>query len=464
MTPIRIGGLTSSEAHSLLLAAIRILGEKLRFVSRMLNKEVLREAFEVVNNSDLGTDAREQGAQIHGEFGKAEDWPKIAGSVQAWIDRSYESIARISDVLLRGTQLHDFRPKLLEFIAKDLVAKITLLSEDDDSFIQDSLSERLAFAGVLPMFGFPTRVRNLYVSEPRRFPPRDVVDRPLDIAISQFAPGSETVRDKQVLRSVGLVAYEPNHPRPKSVDGRGWQSRCGVCQHCQALVRNPQNSNCCPVCASTTRYKIVAAWEPHGFTVEPSAPLPDFSGNFEWQPRSSTARMDCQISGKFVRIQGSNLFIGSAEDLSILTVNDNNGRLFRFRPVRGHGAWVVEEHLKHAWKRQLLDEERQAALVARKQTDVLLVRVDVDSFRKVAKTVKPDELRSKIVIVADPNDSQKALIGQLHLQPMQDNDGVLCEIIVALRPQTKADYSSYRWSIPINQWPDAFYAMACIVD
>ena len=731
-----------------------------RIVSRMLNKEVLREAFEEVNNSDLGTDAREQGAQIHGEFGMAEGWNIIAESVQAWIDRNHERIGRIADILLRGTRLQEYRFQLIYFIVHDLVGKITLLANDLDSFTQDSLSERLAFAGVLPMFGFPTRVRNLYVTEPRRFPPMDIVDRPLDIAISQFAPGSETVRDKQVLRCVGVVAYEPAHPRPRSVDGRGWQSHCGICQQCQALVRNPQNSNCCPVCASTSRYEIVSAWEPHGFTLEPGAPLPDFNGNFEWQPRSSTARMDCQISGDFVRIRDTNLLIGSAEDLSILTVNDNNGRLFRFRQVRNHGAWVVEEHLKHVWRRQLLDEERQVVLVARKQTDVLLLRVDVDSpeilldplddrngpavraahlslahlirrqaclaldievdelnvgvrlvaskekryfeiyltdtlengagycahlgnpanfeelllrpllpggtayrrlvdhggdcdsscydclrdygnagehalldwrlgldllqvatnsnpnppkltgywdsvvellgqsmkkaivganvefaaeltcvvrqnalqcvlthplwpiyhesvaelgrqlgvsvnrlptanvfdavrrlgsilsrpnrrppkwtidqqpqvqstktsstpimlsdlpamlpqrgefelkltddrlsriapagstltFRKVAKTVKPDELRSKIVIVADPTDAQKVLIGQLHLQPMQDINGMLTEIMVALRPQTKADYTSHRWSIPIAQWPDAFYAMACLVD
>lgn len=732
-----------------------------RIIARMLNKEVLRGAFEVVNASDLDMNAAEQGAQIHGEFGKAADWSTTAGAVQDWIDANLGRITTVTDILLSGTNLGEHKSQLIGEVQNDLVAKISQCANDDESFTQDSLSERLAFAGVLPMFGFPTRVRNLYVSEPRRFPPRDVVDRSLDIAISQFAPGSETVRDKQVLRSVGVVSYEPAHPRPRSVDGRGWQSRCGVCQECHALVRNPQATEICPVCASTSRYKVVAAWEPHGFIVEPGGPLPDFNGKFEWQPRSTVARMDCQLSGEFQELPGTNLLIGSDADLSVLTVNDNNGRLFRFRPIRDHGAWVVEENLRYGWRRQLADGvQQQAALVARKQTDVLLLRIDVDSteiildpldtrngsavragflslahlirrqaclaldveadelnvgvrlvagsdaryfeiyltdtlengagycahlgepstfeklilrpllpggpayqrlvkhgndcdsscydclrdygnagehalldwrlgldllqiaaapnprppelvgywdsvlelaghslrnalsgsaleyasgltcvvqdnslrcvlthpfwpiyheavsqiadevgvsvnrlplanvfdvvrrlgsivsrstrhlpnwnldlqtssierkvsreaitlgdlpeklpqrgnfellltddrlgriagvgatltFTKLRKDMKPDNLRSKIVIVQDPNNADNALIGQLHLQPMQDRDGKLSQINIALRPQSKGDYTSHRWTIPIDQWPSAIYIMAALAD
>lgn len=739
-----------------------------RIVQRMLHKEILRQAFETVNLSEAGVSAAEQGPQIHGEFGKAEQWSDVAKSVQIWITNNIDRVERISDLLLNGTNLSEHRGELIEYVRDSLVDKITECALDNESFNQDSLSERLAFAGVLPMFGFPTRVRNLYAREPRRFPPRDVVDRPLDIAVSQFAPGSQTVRDKQVLKSVGIVDYEPDTPRPpRSVDGRGWQSRCGVCRQCQALVRNPQDSQCCPVCASTSRYKVVNAWEPRGFTVEPGVPLPDFDGKFEWQPRSTIARMDCQLAQGFTTLPGTCLQIASDADLSVLTVNDNNGRLFDFRRINNHRAWVVEEHLRtgFGWRNQLIaGRSTQAALVARKQTDVLLLRIAVDSpeiqldpldirsgsavraaflslanlirrqaclsldiesdelnvgvrlvagedqryfeiyltdtlengagycahlgnpdnfqelilnpllpggdayqrlrdhgdecdsscydclrdygnagehalldwrlgldlarlscvadpqpptlddywlpvvrvasqglekalpgssiqsvgglscivrngfvqcvlthplwpvyhesvwrasdelgisvtrlptanlfdavrrlgmivsgiesrtttqrvavnqtsqpenedtsrkvqalsledlpeklpsrgefdlllsddrmqrlasagstlrFRKLPKTVKPDELRSKVVIVENPEDHTEALIGKLHLQPMQDSDGRLLEIRVALRPQTKADFESYRWTIPIDQWPDSFNAIAQLSD
>ncbi len=734
-----------------------------RIVARMLHKEVLRKAFQVINASESGHGGHEQGPQVHGEFGNAREWPAYAPDVQAWIDENTKEIERTVDLLLRGTNLTSERHDLIGFVKSGLVSKVTDCAADDESFVQDSLSERLAFAGVLPMFGFPTRVRNLYATEPRQFPPKDVVDRPLDIAISQFAPGSETIRDKQVLKSVGVIHYEPAHPKPRSVDGRGWRTRCGVCKHCQALVRNPQETNCCPVCASTSQYKVVEAWEPHGFTVDsgPGVSLPDFNGKFEWQPRSTVARMDCQPVGGFQALDGTNLLLASDADLSVLTVNDNNGRLFPFQWMRGLRAWVVGESLSLQRRRQLSDDPVcEAALVARKQTDVLLIRINVDSpeisldpldthngsavraaylslahlirrqaclaldmeadelnvgvrlvageearyfeiyladtlengagycahlgkpenfsqlilkpllaggesyhrllehgskcdsscydclrdygnagehtlldwrlaldllqiaataepvpptldghwapvvrlasqalerafvdstieelaglsyivhdgkvkcllthplwpiyhdairrgadrldhsvnrlptanvfdairrpgmivsrgerssvnwnraqssagskaksgkepftlddlpsklpqrgqfqvmmtdgrleriaakgelliFDKLSKDMNPEELRSKIVIVEDPNKKSKALVGKLHLQPMQNTEGRLSEIRIALRPQTKGDYESYKWSVPIEQWPSSFYAMACLAD
>jgi hypothetical protein len=62
------------------------------------------------------------------------------------------------------------------------------------------------------MFGFPTRVRLLFHERPSRadWPPEDgVVDRDLDMAISQFSPGSETVKDGLIHTSIGVVHYLP---------------------------------------------------------------------------------------------------------------------------------------------------------------------------------------------------------------------------------------------------------------
>ncbi len=350
-----------------------------RILQRMLNKELLRRAFESINGSSNETGVSEAGPQIHGEFGTAGNWQSFAKGVATWIQQNGSEVKRILDTLLAGTQLHNHREKLLKSTQEELVDRIGVIAADDTSFIQDSLSERLAFAGVLPMFGFPTRVRNLYIGEPSRLPSKEVVDRPLEIAISQFAPGSETIRDKQVLRSVGVVDYKPNHPRPKMVDGRGWQSRCGVCRHCQALVQEPCEVKHCPVCDSKKRYSIVDVWEPHGFQVEPAG-LPDFNGRFEWQPRSTIARMDCQPAGGFNRLPGTALEIKSNANLSVLTVNDNNGRLFQFQRHRFKEAWVVAEHLKRDWRGKVKDDSLiETALVARKNTDVLLLRVNPDN-------------------------------------------------------------------------------------
>ena len=63
------------------------------------------------------------------------------------------------------------------------------------------------------MFGFPTRVRYLFHQRPSGgydWPPEEgIVDRDLDLAISQFAPGAETVKDGLIHTSVGVVHYRP---------------------------------------------------------------------------------------------------------------------------------------------------------------------------------------------------------------------------------------------------------------
>ena len=60
------------------------------------------------------------------------------------------------------------------------------------------------------MFGFPTRVRYLFHKRPNagnKWPPEDVIDRPLDLAISQFAPGSESVKEALIHTAVGVVMF-----------------------------------------------------------------------------------------------------------------------------------------------------------------------------------------------------------------------------------------------------------------
>ena len=47
------------------------------------------------------------------------------------------------------------------YLKNDLISDIDKVV-NDKTFIQNELSERLATAGLLPMFGFPTKVRSLF--------------------------------------------------------------------------------------------------------------------------------------------------------------------------------------------------------------------------------------------------------------------------------------------------------------
>ena len=90
-----------------------------------------------------------------------------------------------------------------------------------EDFLYGELSERLANAGTLPMFGFPTRVRALYDRAPRDAgddQDAQVTDRSLDLAISSFAPGAEVLRDKQLHTAVGFAAWILSNNRATPVE------------------------------------------------------------------------------------------------------------------------------------------------------------------------------------------------------------------------------------------------------
>ena len=110
----------------------------------------------------------------------------------------------------------------------------------DDRFIQDELSYRLAVAGILPMFGFPTQVRSLYRDEynARKVDDLTISDRPLDHAIWAFSPGSEIPKDKQLNTAIGFVYKRDgfkgvmNEPDPLGTAVR--YSRCTECDFIKA--------------------------------------------------------------------------------------------------------------------------------------------------------------------------------------------------------------------------------------
>jgi DEAD/DEAH box helicase domain-containing protein len=102
------------------------------------------------------------------------------------------------DALLEGLDVDD----LMEEIESVLSGE----------YEQKGMAEALAELGKFPMYGMPTRVRNLYTGLGRsnvgsnaiRAEPK-VIDRDLEIAIHEFAPGRSLVQDKKKHMAVGFV-------------------------------------------------------------------------------------------------------------------------------------------------------------------------------------------------------------------------------------------------------------------
>jgi DEAD/DEAH box helicase domain-containing protein len=323
-------------------------------IKRVLAKEILRRAFSALSLFVPGG-----GESVHGEFGRAQDWNQAppqpptgsppgtttAQLVSAWIQQNANEVARVTDVLLvySAPALQARRQTLIDYCLQQLVPLVTQCSTNP-RFPQDSLNERLANAGVLPMFGFPTRTRYLFHHWPTRaypWPPDDVVDRDLDIAISQFAPGAETVKDGLIHTSIGVVDYRPLGNRPTEFPGPlGPQIAIGVCAACQAIDESQPPAASCPVCGATPQqdpgYRATALSQPAGFRTWYGRSR-DFDGTFEWTPRASRPKMGV---AQLPLVQRANFEVWADQE-TVYVINDNDGRLFDFEKLAQGETWVT---------------------------------------------------------------------------------------------------------------------------
>ena len=324
---------------------------------RVVNKEVLRRAFEPLQLPYSGDN-------VHGEFGSVAAWPGHRGPVAAWVSGNAQTLLEICSAVLRRTALGAAADiaAMVQHVATELLPTIDRVAQD--SLGHHALSERLASHGVLPMFGFPTRVRYLFHGGPPRVdggwpPERGIVDRQLDIAISQFAPGAQTVKDDQLLTSVGVVDYFPS--------GGGVQTspnplanpvQVGICRRCQGLVEAPATIGGCPFCAAPRTkddYRTVDLSEPPGFMTWWSAEA-EYNGAFEFTPRALRARMG-HAPGNSTHILNFEVDQGPAR---IHRVNDNGGADFLFQKIAVGDIWIVDQAFQRAL--QDLPADRQRAI------------------------------------------------------------------------------------------------------
>lgn len=342
---------------------------------RIIIKEVLYKALR-----------KESGAKdsVHGNFGLVENWSYNKDIITQWLDGNQDEVRRIIEVVTNGTEISDeLKGEIFKYIYNDLLDEITNIASST-SFTQDLLSERLANAGLLPMFGFPTRVRNLYLKDPvlqGKLPSEDVVSRDIDMAINSFAPGHEIVKDKKVYKSIGVVEYEYNKlnhtVRPKYNSLNVYNQplcRCHNCGYSTIVDTEPHDS--CPVCGNEmVKVKICS---PLGFFVDYEKKPEDFSGDYDWYSPNSDIRLDCE---QYLHDCGTVANMTIRNNISpsqgrVHLVNDNNGDLYCLGRDN-KGRYVSRDVLEEGKKQSIrLQDETKYAFVASKTTGVLTLSVN----------------------------------------------------------------------------------------
>jgi hypothetical protein len=254
---------------------------------RFLRKAWLWAAFHKIRTDQGIGYAGDDLSDIHGEYVPADNYfdpgdswrPRLAAALAATSDyRSRALAALVEDSGLRGNH------ELEGLDADRLLADIDRVRSS--GVRQEGLAHTLAEAGLLPMYGMPTRVRNLYLGDAMR-PEGPVwrtwrsVDRDLDMAVFEFAPGSVLTKDKQEHLCVGFTGSLPDYisrrgptqdvrPRENAFADPFWMMPCGYCGAWHSFEADPRDAGA--ECGSCARVLDVAtAGEcrtPNGFRTD----------------------------------------------------------------------------------------------------------------------------------------------------------------------------------------------------
>jgi DEAD/DEAH box helicase domain-containing protein len=325
---------------------------------RVVSKEILHRAFRTIQ-------LPYSGESVHGEFGTIGEWEQQHRSiVSEWIQSNLLEVTEICETIHRRTENISLAA-LISHVQNQLLLCIDQVVQNFITRPQLALSERLAARGILPMFGFPTATRYLYHKEPKvdytqGWPPKGVVDRELDIAISQFSPGAQTVKDDRLLTAVGIIdPYPQGNKIVYEPDPLGDFQSVGICRQCQALEPNSSAYGGCPYCGAARGndgYKVIDITQPPGFATWWRINA-EYKGAFEFTPRALRARLGTEATDL---IQFRNFDIRCIEQAEVYRINDRDGKDFIFHKVENQNFWVNEDGLNQA--RSTLDRSEQQAV------------------------------------------------------------------------------------------------------
>jgi hypothetical protein len=359
--------------------------ERKEIVERLVTKECLRRAFRAAgvtwSDSPVPPDS-------HGEFGRVADFPNVRSTIEKWLSTSAEVPKIVAHLVGKG--IGAVKPEdLISFVRRDLLQKIDSALANTE-LTGDGVAERLAEGAILPMFGMPSRSRVLYHGI--RSKELLTIDRDLELAITEFAPGSQKTKDKRVYTSVGFTApliIVQNRITPSAADPlswRRWMARCTLCYYTKTFDSNPNLSEC-PECGAGVGTDI-------GFRTFPIAVPLGFRTNLTWgEDAKEEAEGLVTGAGSVAESdpsppshrRGTNSSTAISASGRVLKINDQRGKLF------GGGIGVAffvnsNREISNQW----IDLRFQApngnipfrstrasesiAIVAPKTTDVLRVR------------------------------------------------------------------------------------------
>lgn len=366
---------------------------------RLVSKEVLRQAFKGFGVTWTKTSDE---FDTHGEMGSIQDAEANSQKLKNWLAENQDAISSVVKSITVGTEVSQ---RDLEEYVYTLPKKIHDCVQSNE-LVAITLAHRLAEAGVLPMFGMPTSVRNLYFKLPRNPNGALSLDRSSDQAIADFAPGSERTWDKRRLKPEYITG-----PLIYSHTENAWQARgnspvgaafvhiqCGSCRHLhvervpvshfneypEALgaesrwqpewVQAPPAGTRCPKCNNEAA-KAYMAISPHAFATDMNISNPAVGVGESHGVSGVTTISSPRLSEKGYE-EAFNAKFKLGRQASVFRTNTNRGEYFGFsntQNIRGERRYAFGDSI---WQASDENPEFKVALTSQKTTDILAIRME----------------------------------------------------------------------------------------
>lgn len=367
--------------------SVSVSEDQLILAERLFNKEVLRRAFRTAGLTWADSHSR---PDTHGEMGVVEDFLGENGSrrdnIANWLNNNTKEIKYIAKVVTRGTAIKV--EALIDQLEEKLISRLDSVAMNEQDQTR-GFANSLADAGVLPMYGMPTMVRNLYFSLPKGEDwsrEAKTLDRSIEQAITDYAPGAERVWDKRLLKSIGLVG--PVHHKQKNqwisntspVGETTWQVFCRECRNLSVVpikledALNRESTQQCESCPSDSASAYLGV-VPNGFLTDFDLSQPAGSGQSNGGDGTVSFVASPAIKVTEEKPVGGVILSFSGQEKVYRVTQNKKLMPFSFRKdesIRSpNGQWLNAP----MWIKDDKSKEILASLVAPKTTDLLSIRI-----------------------------------------------------------------------------------------
>lgn len=345
-------------------------------------------------------------ADVHGEFGTVTQWYECnCDKISAWIKDNRKTIELITENFADSSITKEDKQNINDYIYNSLINDINL-KLTNTTFNEENFAERLSLMGFLPMFGFPTSVRNLYNaweycdSEGRE---KSIVDRNDDVALNTFAPGCEVVKDKKLYRVIGFMNLNHNvqGKYPKIENGlTNISGHLYICDKCKSSFITDDLITECQNCKAPAASGIVNSFDmctPLGYMTRgiederkrkrprrDDEYIKDFKGTFEWVPQTSSSFINFDNLQQN-QIKGLNLAAAcNSEHGEINTINTNSGKGFEI--ATSDKGYTFDIHFERG-----ASSEKTIALIVTKTTGIMNLSF-TSTNPDISLLVNPDDI------------------------------------------------------------------------